>query len=157
MAGTPLLAQQQVGLVDAEETPVGLTGFVAFLLIPFGALGLVVLAWVRLVERRPLAAIGLGGVHRARSFLGGLLAGLAMVMKLIATIWIAGGFQFVGVGNPFHSLFSLGSIAILLVCFAVQCLGLIQFAAQDGYDVPLRQHREPPRNAGFSAVCSPGA
>src|SRR6266851_4409827 len=64
---------QSVGLVDAEENPIGLQGFVAFLLLPFSALAIVVLAWVRFVEKRPLAAIGLGGAHRARTFLCGLL------------------------------------------------------------------------------------
>src|ERR1700731_781978 len=62
---------QRVGLVDADENPIGFPGFVAFLLLPFSALCVVVLAWVRLVERRPLAAIGLGGAHRARTFLCG--------------------------------------------------------------------------------------
>jgi hypothetical protein len=111
---------QRVGLVDAEENPIGLPGFIAFLLLPFSALAVVVLAWVRLVERRPLAAIGLGGAHRARTFLCGLLAGVAMVTAIVAGIWIAGGLHVVSVGRPFHSLASLGSIAILLVCFALQ-------------------------------------
>ena len=55
---------QYAGLVDAKENPIGLIGFISFLLFPFAALGVVVLGWVCLVERRPLAAIGLGGAHR---------------------------------------------------------------------------------------------
>jgi membrane protease YdiL (CAAX protease family) len=111
---------QRMGLVDADENPIGLSGFVAFLLLPFTALGIVVLAWVRLVERRPLAAIGLGGARRARTFLGGLLVGVAMVAVIVAGIWIGGGLHIVVLGRPVHSLASLGSIAALLVCFAVQ-------------------------------------
>jgi len=111
---------QRLGLVDAEENPVGLPGFVAFLLLPFSALALVVLVWVRLVERRPLAAIGLGGAHRARTFFGGLLVGVAMVTAIVAGICLAGGLHIVGLGLPDQSLISLASIATLLVCFAVQ-------------------------------------
>jgi membrane protease YdiL (CAAX protease family) len=111
---------ERAGLVDADENPIGLFGFVAFLLLPFGALGIVVLAWVRLVERRPLTAIGLGGAHRARTFLCGLLVGMAMVTGIVAGIWIAGGLHMVALGQPFRSLASLGSIAILLVCFGLQ-------------------------------------
>src|SRR5437016_3925100 len=64
---------QYAGLVDDKENPIGLIGFISFLLFPFAALGIVVLSWVRLVERRLLAAIGLGGAHRTRTFLSGLL------------------------------------------------------------------------------------
>jgi membrane protease YdiL (CAAX protease family) len=111
---------QRAGLVDADENPIGLVGFVAFLLLPFGALGIVVLAWVRLVERRPLTAIGLGGAHRARTFLCGLLVGVAMVTGIVAGIWSAGGLRMVDWGRPFRSPVSLASIASLLVCFALQ-------------------------------------
>ena len=111
---------QRVGLVDAEENPIGLAGFVAFLLLPFSALALVVLAWVRLVERRPLSAIGLGGAHRVRTFLGGLLVGVLMAAAIVAGMCIAGGLHIVGFGLPDQSLISLASIATLLVCFAVQ-------------------------------------
>ncbi len=35
---------QRVGMIDAEENPIGLWGFVAFLVLPFSALAVVVLA-----------------------------------------------------------------------------------------------------------------
>jgi len=44
--------------------------------VAFGSLGLVILAWVRLVERRSLATIGLTGLP-ATDFLRGHLVGLA--------------------------------------------------------------------------------
>jgi membrane protease YdiL (CAAX protease family) len=111
---------QHVGLVDAEENPIGLTGFIAFLLLPFAALGLAVLTWVRFVERRPLRTIGLVGAHRVRTFLYGQLAGIGMVITIVGGIWMMGGFQFVSYGNAFSSPVSLGKIVILLVCFAFQ-------------------------------------
>ena len=107
-------------LVDADENPIGLKGFVAFLLLPFSALGLVVLAWVRFVERRALASIGLAGGHRIRTFLLGQLTGVAMVIAIVAGIWIAGGFDVGSLGSAFGSPVALGSIAILLPCFWVQ-------------------------------------
>jgi hypothetical protein len=69
-------------LVDAEENPIGLRGFIAFLSPPFAALGLAVLAWTRFVERRPLTTIGLGGLHRVRTFVFGHLPGVAMAATL---------------------------------------------------------------------------
>ena len=86
---------QYAGLVDDKENPIGLIGFISFLLFSFAALGIDVLGWVCLVERRPLAAIGLGGAHRTRTFLLGHLVGVAMVMAIVEGIWIAGGFHMV--------------------------------------------------------------
>jgi uncharacterized protein len=111
---------QHAGLVDAKENPIGLMGFVAFLLAPFVALGAVVLGWVRVVERRPLASVGLGGPHRTRAFLCGQLTGIAMIMAIVAGIWIGGGFHVVAFGNAFGSPTALANIVILLVCFAFQ-------------------------------------
>jgi len=43
---------ERFGLVDANGDPIGRPGLCAFLLFPFAATGLVVLGWVRFVERR---------------------------------------------------------------------------------------------------------
>jgi len=84
---------QHTGLVDNKENPIGLAGFIAFLVFPFTALGVVVLGWVRFVERRPLASVGLRNAHRTRTFLYGQLVGIAMVTVIAAGIWAAGGFS----------------------------------------------------------------
>ena len=57
--------------------PLDATALVAFTLVPFSFLLLVVLAWVRFVERRPMASIGIRGEHRLREFLRGHALGLA--------------------------------------------------------------------------------
>ena len=111
---------QHMGVVDPEENPVGLIGFMAFLLFSFAALGAVVIAWVRLVERRGLASIGLGGEHRWRSFFGGLLTGVAMVTMIVTGIYLTGGCRIVEFVSSFHSLAALGSIAALLAGFILQ-------------------------------------
>ena len=113
-------ALQHIRLVDASENPVGLLGFAAFLLLPFAALGLVVFTWVSIVERRPLATIGLIGSHRTRTFLLGHLTGVAMVTAIVAGIWAAGCLTAGAVGPAFRSPAGLSGIAILLACFAVQ-------------------------------------
>jgi len=111
---------QYAHLVDANESPVGLIGFAAFLLLPFTALGLAVLAWVRFVERRPLATIGLAAQHGTRTFLLGHLTAVAMVSSIVAGIWIVGGFRAGYYAPAFHSPAGLGGIAVLLACFALQ-------------------------------------
>jgi hypothetical protein len=57
-----LLAFERLQLVDTEGDPIGNTGLAAFLLIPFGVVGLLVLGWVKFVERRPFATIGFSRV-----------------------------------------------------------------------------------------------
>lgn len=114
------LVLQHVHLVGADENPIGLTGFASFLLLPFAALGVVVLAWTRLVERRPLSSIGLVREHRSRTFLFGVVTGIAMAIGIVAGGWIAGGFSAGAFAIAFHSPAVLGAMAILLACFALQ-------------------------------------
>jgi len=111
---------QRVHLVGADENPIGLTGFASFLLLPFGALGLVVLAWTRFVERRPLPSIGLVREHRVRTLLFGVLTGIVMAIAVVAGGWMAGGFSAGAFAVAFHSLPALGAMAILLAGFALQ-------------------------------------
>jgi uncharacterized protein len=107
-------------LVDARDEPVGALGFYAFLLFPFAALGLVVLAWARFVERRSLATLGLVSFERTTTFLRGHLLGMAMVCVVVAGIWLAGGFVESGFGRALRWPSGLMNASLLLVCFAVQ-------------------------------------
>jgi membrane protease YdiL (CAAX protease family) len=107
-------------LLDAKDDPVGLEGLCAFLLIPFATMTLLVFAWVRLVERRSPATIGLARANAAGTYLRGCLIGLASIFVLIAGISIAGGFTARGLFGAWASSRSLMSIALLLPCFAVQ-------------------------------------
>lgn len=107
-------------LVDANGDPIGLMGLYAFLLFPFAAIGLVVLAWVHLVERRSLASIGLAGADRTKTFLAGHLIGIATIFAVVTAIWIAGGYAAGGYGSAMGSPGSVLSIAFLLACFALQ-------------------------------------
>ncbi len=109
-----------LGLVDDSGDPIGTNGLIAFLLPPFALTGLLVLAWVRFVERRPLATIGLTGARPVRTFLIGLAIGAATILAVVVAIWLAGGFAASAFAPAFLSPAALGGIAILLAAFAVQ-------------------------------------
>jgi len=111
---------EHMHLIDAQENPVGLLGFVAFLVVPFVALAAVILAWVHFVERRSFASIGLAPDRTLRTLVRGHLAGDLMMAAIVAGIWIAGGLAAGAYAPAFVSLTSLASIALLLLGFVVQ-------------------------------------
>jgi uncharacterized protein len=112
--------EQHFQLVDARGNPMGFPGLCSFLLVEFSATGLVLLAWVRLVERRSLATIGLVGGKRARTFGTGLAIGVATSFAIVAAIWLAGGYSAAGFAKAFAAPGALLKIGFLLICFAVQ-------------------------------------
>ena len=111
---------QHAHLLDARENPIGLWGFVTFLLLPFGALGMVVLAWVRFVERRSFATIGLVADRRGWTFVRGHFTGVAMASSVIVGIWVTSSFEVGAFGKAFLSPGAIAGIALLMVCFAIQ-------------------------------------
>lgn len=115
-----LFAFQPLQWVDANGDPSGTDGLAAFLLIPFGVTGLLVLAWVKFVERRPLATIGLTRPGAAGLFLRGHAIGCAAILFVVLASWMAGGYEAVSYAKGLKSPAALLNIAILLVCFAVQ-------------------------------------
>lgn len=115
---SPLL--EQWGFLDAKGEPVGTQGLIAYLLISFLAWGAVVLAWIMVVERRPLGTIGLSRRGGARSFLRGHLIGLGTIAAVVAGIWIAGGFRASDLFPAFSAPGAMVGIVLLLVSFAVQ-------------------------------------
>lgn len=110
---------ERFGWQDARGEPIGLTGFYAFLTFPFALNGLLILAWVRLVERRSLASIGLTAPP-AKSYPAGVLVGVAMILGLVALIGVAGGYQPGAVGPAFASPAALAGIGLMLLCFVIQ-------------------------------------
>lgn len=112
--------EEHFHLVDTNGDPTGLPGLFALLLFDFGLIGLTVLAWVRFVERRSLATIGLVESHGARTFVQGWAIGLATSLGVVGAIWLADGYSAAGAAEAFGSPRALMSIGFLLVCFAVQ-------------------------------------
>lgn len=107
-------------LVTAKGDPIGVTGLLWFLLFGFSLMGLAFLGWVRFVERRSLATIGLVGSHRIRSFLAGHAIGLATISAVVAAIGMSGGFSAGAFGKALGSPTALLGIGALLVAFALQ-------------------------------------
>jgi hypothetical protein len=60
------------GLADAKGNPLTTPAFCLFLLLPFAAMAVATYAWVRFVERRGLATLGLTGAGGLRKFLAGV-------------------------------------------------------------------------------------
>jgi len=116
----PEIALGNAGLLDASDNPKGLVGFAAFLFIPFALLGLVVLAWVRFVERRSVASIGLVRERAAGRFLIGHLTGTGMASAIVVGIWLAGGFRMGAMAPALLSPAALAGIALLGAGFALQ-------------------------------------
>lgn len=116
-----LAPMEAMGLVDGWGDPIGgARGLIAFLLPPFALTGLLVLGWVRFVERRPLATIGLTRPGGPRRFLLGLAIGVGTIFAVVAASWIAGALDAAGYAPAFASPAALGNIAFLLLAFAVQ-------------------------------------
>jgi membrane protease YdiL (CAAX protease family) len=114
------IALDRAHLVDKHDVPVGAAGLYAFLLLPFAAMGLTVLGWVRLVERRSLATIGLARAHGATKFLRGWATGVGMTWVIVAAVWVFHGYEVGAFGAAIHSPRSVLHAAVLLVCFGLQ-------------------------------------
>ena len=106
--------------MSPEGNPLDATALIAFTLVPFGLLLLVLLAWVRFVERRTTESIGIVGERKAREFLLGHAIGLAGLFGIVMVIWIAGGLKFTAVAPAFSQPASLVPITLLLFTFALQ-------------------------------------
>ncbi|MBX3379890.1 MAG: CPBP family intramembrane metalloprotease [Phycisphaeraceae bacterium] len=106
--------------LDTNDNPVSPMGLVAFTLVPFGLLLAVLLLWVRFVEGRSLASIGLTGRHKPRVFLKGVVVGVVMVLFSVGLIWLAGGYSFTAFASAWSSPGTLVPILLLLAGFALQ-------------------------------------
>lgn len=113
------VALENLGFTDPMGSPRGPLGF-CLMLLSFIAMGLVVYLWVRWVEKRSLASVGLCGEGRLNKFLIGLALGIAMMGAVVAAIALSGGY---GIGDLFPAFASpaaLGWIFLLLLSFTVQ-------------------------------------
>jgi membrane protease YdiL (CAAX protease family) len=106
--------------ISPEGNPLDPAALLAFTLVPFGLLLLLLLAWVRYVERRPLASIGIRGEHKLREFLRGHAFGLAGLFSIVMIIWMTDGLELMAVAPAFSQPASLVPIVLLLFTFALQ-------------------------------------
>lgn len=113
-------AMAALQLADDNGDPVGLNGLFVFLLVPFAAIGLLVLAWVRWIERRPFATIGLTTGRAGKLFLRGVGIGCLTILLVVLAGWAVGGYEARGYGAALRSPGALLNIGVLLLCFAIQ-------------------------------------
>lgn len=119
LMGTAFFLQEQ-GMMDEEGGPVGPYGLYTFLAVPFSAIAIVLLAWILIVERRPLATVGLAGPGGLPKFFAGHLTGLVTICAVVAGAFLAGGYALGAIAPALQSPQALQSIAVLLVGFALQ-------------------------------------
>lgn len=112
--------EHRFGLVTERGEPIGFAGLCSLLFFDFGLTLAVLFGWVRLVERRTLATLGLVGERPWRTFLAGLGVGLATSTLVVAAIGLAGGYAVRELLPAWASASALGRMAILLAGFAVQ-------------------------------------
>ena len=111
---------EQAGFTDARGDPIGTAGLIVFLVPPFALTGLLTLAWVLWVERRPLASIGLARQGGGAGFLRGVAIGCLTITAVVAGIWMAGGYRPAGLAPASGSPTDLANIGLLLLAFALQ-------------------------------------
>jgi membrane protease YdiL (CAAX protease family) len=113
------LGLSYLGLTDPMGPPHGPLGF-CLMLVSFIAMGLAAFGWVRWVEKRSLASVGLCGEGRLKKFLTGLALGMAMMGVIVTAIALSGGYRVGDLAPAFASPGALGWITLLLACFTVQ-------------------------------------
>jgi uncharacterized protein len=116
--GLPLIAPFVT--LSSLGNPMDANGLFAYTLVPFALLGATVLAWVRFVERRPFASIGLRGDSRTKKFAFGHTIGMLSILGVVALLWLLGGLHTTGRPTAWSSPASLVTIGLLLFGFGLQ-------------------------------------
>jgi hypothetical protein len=104
--------------LDRKGNPTDLPGLMAYTLVPFGLLLLILLAWVRWVEGRGARAIGLTREGAPWAFVAGCGAGLATLLAVVLACWGLGGFS--ASASPGPAPLVLLQMALLAPCIALQ-------------------------------------
>jgi len=116
-AGLPLI--EPLVRMDPHGNPLDAYSLFAYTLVPFGLLAAIVLLWVRFVERRPFATIGLRGAD-SKTFGLGHAVGMLSVVGIVAVLWLARGLHATGAATAWSSPASLPAIGLLLLGFGLQ-------------------------------------
>lgn len=109
-----------LGLMTPGGDMVGWRG-TAYVLASFAFIAVIVVAWVRLFERRGLDVIGFNG-NGAKRFLRGFALGLAFLLAVVGIIAALGGYRIEG-GGAFAAPSVAGALApivVLLLGFVIQ-------------------------------------
>jgi membrane protease YdiL (CAAX protease family) len=91
-----------------------------FLIAGFGSAAIIMMLWVRFVENRPLASMGVRKDQALGRFLRGLILGLAFCAIVVVAIFAMGGYSIAAMAPAFSAPGALIIIALLLVGFIIQ-------------------------------------
>lgn len=120
LMGTGLLLLKPLGMVDGKLDPIGAYGFFAFLTVSFGVVGLAFAGWIKFVERRSFASIGLTTPGGIKTFWQGHGTGITMMAVTVTLIGTFGGYTAGSIAPALSSPTMLFQIALLLIGFALQ-------------------------------------
>ncbi|WMS85915.1 CPBP family intramembrane glutamic endopeptidase [Pleionea litopenaei] len=109
-----------LNLMTADGDFIGIQGFVAFLLSAFPLVGILVLSWVRWVERRSRDSVGLNRDRSLSHISWGLLVGILSSLWVVLSIAVMGGYELGNWFSGFESWQNIGAITLLLFCFIIQ-------------------------------------
>lgn len=112
-------ALEHLGLLDNMGEPIGVRGLMGLLVISFFAWGAVILGWVLVVERRPLATIGMQR-QRWHEQLAAFLIGMGMIAAVVTMIALTGAYRVGHLLPAFADRGALAAIIILVPCFIIQ-------------------------------------
>lgn len=114
------LLMRHHGLLGEDETFTNVWAFAVFLFASFGILLLLIVGWLKLVERRALASIGLGGQRKLATLFKQLALGAAISGVVVLAIASTGGYRSGAWFPAFGSATDLAAISLLLAGFIVQ-------------------------------------
>ncbi len=117
--GLGVLPGLALGVLE-QGADLNTTGMLYILIVTFGAGALLALLWVRFVENRSLASLGLRKQAAVSRFGRGLLMGLAFNAAAVFAIYALGGYDIAALFPAFSSPAALMMIALLLLGFIVQ-------------------------------------
>lgn len=112
-------ALEHFGLLDSTGEPIGVRGLMGLLVVSFFAWGAVILGWVLVVERRPLATIGMQR-QRWHEQLAGFLSGMGTIAAVVTMIALTGAYRVGHLLPAFADRGALAAIIILVPCFIIQ-------------------------------------
>mgnify|MGYP003571042828 CR=1 FL=1 len=118
VGGTVIL--RSTGLIPARGAPVLPAELAASLIVPFGLMLGLLFLWLRFVEKRSLASIGLQGEGTGKRFSWGFAIGAIMIGVTVMGIWGTGGYRVGGFAPAFATPSSLAAMLLLAVGFTVQ-------------------------------------
>lgn len=115
-----LLPGLTTGLITRGANGFSSIGLLYILFFGFGTAALFNLLWVRFVENRPLASIGLRLEAAGARFARGLLIGMAFNIAAVFIIYALGGYEIATIMPVFSAPSAILLIALFLLGFIVQ-------------------------------------